>query len=204
MRIQRTTWGLLITSIILGVVVYYYESQLQPQKETISQQNKKLFEIQEKDIKTLTIKTSENILKFEKKTNENQPWQMKEPKDKVANDAVISFLTNLLATSEVDRTFSVPKTQKKDYGLEQPLATINFELNNSQKHQIILGNAGFQEDLIYAQVDPKSQSGENITISLVPKSFQYALDRKPDEWVEKATLEPSIPNTENQDKNPSP
>lgn len=184
MKLKKTTWGLLITAIILGAAVYYYESQMQPQKEAVANQDKKIFDIEEKDIKSLSIKTEKQTLKFEKTQDANQPWQMKQPQNKVANDAVISFLTNLLATSEIEQTFTASKTQKQEYGLDNPLATVEFELENNQKHQIILGkNTGFEGESIYAQIDPQAQKTDAITVSLIPKSFQYALERKPEDWI---------------------
>ncbi|WP_107666227.1 DUF4340 domain-containing protein [Cyanothece sp. BG0011] len=183
MKLKNTTWILLGIAIILGIGVYVYELQINPQQEQIEATNKQLFTFEEDDIKALTIQSKDQTYKFEKTSDENQPWQMKEPQDTVANDAVISFLTNLLVTSESERSLTVPENQKKDYGLEKPLGTIIIELDNNKQHKIILGQPNFQGELLYAQIDPPSSSSEEITLNLVPKNFQYAVDRQPEEWT---------------------
>ncbi len=183
MKLKNTTWILLVIALFLGIGVYVYELQINPQKQEIETQNKQLFTFDEKEIKELTIETKETTYKFEKTNTENQPWQMKQPQDTVANDAVISFLTNVLVNSESERSLSVPKNQKKEYGLDQPLATITITLDDKKQHKIILGQPNFQGEFLYAQIDPSSSSQEEIVLNLVPKNFQYAVDRKPEEWT---------------------
>src|SRR5512137_2961444 len=101
MKLQKTTLGLLITAILFGGVVYIYEIQNEPKQEETQSQEKKVFDFEEKDIKILTIETQGKTLKFEKTQNSQKPWQMKQPEDKVGNDAIISFLTNLLASEKI-------------------------------------------------------------------------------------------------------
>ncbi|MGK7940956.1 MAG: DUF4340 domain-containing protein [Crocosphaera sp.] len=184
MKFKSTTWILLTVAILLGVGVYFYELQINPQQEEIEAQKKKLFTFDEKEIKKLTIETKGITYIFEKTKDENKPWQMKNPQDTVANDAVISFLTNLLISSESERNFTVPKNQKKDYGLDKPLGTITVELENNKQHKIMLGKPDFQGELLYAEIDPIDSSEAEIKIYLIPKNFQYAIDRNPEEWVE--------------------
>jgi hypothetical protein len=187
MKLKNTTWILLVIAIFLGVGVYLYELQINPQKEEIKAQSKKLFTFDEKEIKKLTIISQEQTYEFEKTTDENKPWKMKKPQEKVANDAVISFLTNLLISSESERTFTVPKDKIKDYGLDKPLGTIIIELDDKKQHKIIIGKPDFQGELLYAEIDTIASSEGEITINLVPKNFQYAVDRQPEEWIEKET-----------------
>lgn len=184
MKIKSTTWVLLIIAIFLGIGVYIYELQINPKQEEIETQKKQLFTFDEKDIRKLTIETKEITYVFEKTKDENKPWQMRQPQDKVANDAVVSFLTNLLVGSESERNFTVPKTQKEEYGLDQPLGTITVELENKKQYKIIIGNTDFQGELLYAQINPMDSSQEEIKVYLIPKNFQYAIDRQPEEWVE--------------------
>ncbi|MGK7887340.1 MAG: DUF4340 domain-containing protein [Crocosphaera sp.] len=185
MKLQKTTLILLGIATILGVGVYVYELQINPQQEEITTQKKQLFSFDEKDIKVLTIETKDTTYKFERTSDEKQPWQMKKPQETVANDAVIAFLTNLLVNSETARTLTVPNEQKKDYGLDKPLGTITIELENKKQHKIILGQPNFQGELLYAQIDPQTSQQQEITINLVPKNFQYAVDRQPEEWTKK-------------------
>ncbi len=182
MKLQKTTWILLIAAICLGGVVYFYEIQSKPQREEIQSKKNKIFAFQEEDIQKLTIEMQDKTLQFERTGNVNQPWQMKQPEDTIANDAVVSFLVNLLVGENSDRSFNIPIEQKKDYGLDKPLGTIQIQLKDNSSHQLIIGKPDFQEQFLYAQIDPPSPLEKEITINLVSQDFQSALLRQPDEW----------------------
>ena len=105
---------------------------------------------------------------------------MKQPENQIANAATVSFLVDLLVSGKSEKTFTVPIEQKKEYGLDVPQATITVNLKNQQTHQIILGKTDFEDKFLYAQVDPTNH--QKLQVSLVDKSFQYALDRDLSEW----------------------
>jgi hypothetical protein len=182
MKLQRTTWGLVAIAALLGVGVYIYETQKQPHSETIQANSKAVFDLKKEDIQSLTIETPKETLKFEQTGDENQPWRMIQPETTLANDAVISFLLTLLVDGKSDHTFKILVEQRQDYGLDKPLATIRFQLKNQQTHQLILGKPDFNNEFLYAQIDPPDQPEKEITLSLVSKDFQYAVERDLTEW----------------------
>jgi hypothetical protein len=184
MKLQKTTWILIIVAMLLGGFVYFYEGQGKPQPEDVKTTQKKLFDFQEADIQALTIETKQETLKFEKTGEANQPWRMKQPKDVPANEAVVSFLLNLLVEGESDRAFSISPEQTKDYGLDKPFATINIQLKNGKKPKLVLGNPDFEGKFLYAQIDPSTQSDRALTVILVTQDFQYALQRDLAEWTQ--------------------
>ena len=190
MKLQKTTWILAIVAILLGGVVYFYEIQSKPQPEETQNHQNKIFGFQADDIKTVIIKTKQQTLEFERTKDLNKVWQMKQPKDTPANDAVVSFLLNLLVYGQSDRTLTIPVEQRQDYGLDTPSATIYIELKNQQKHQLILGNPDFKNEFIYAQIDPVPQA-KQIKISLVSKDFLNAIDRKLEEWEQPPDTNPN-------------
>ena len=196
MKLQRQTWGLLVTAIFLCTAVYVHEVQFQQRRSPIELNNNKLFNFTEEDIKNITIETQQNTLKFQRTENDTKFWKMTKPKQKIANDATISFLINLLVTGESERHFTISTSQQKDYGLDKPLATIKVILNDESKHKIVLGNSDFNNSFLYAKVDPNDQDTAEIVISLIPKNYQYAIDREIDEWLEKDELLESSENTE--------
>lgn len=188
MKLQKTTWGLLVSAAFLCTAVtavYIYEIKFQHQQSQMKSNNNKLFDFIEEDIKNITVKTQQNTLEFQRTKDDKNFWQMTQPKQETANDATISFLTNLLVTGESARRFTIPTSQQEDYGLKKPLATIEVILNDSSKHQIVLGNSDFNDGFLYAIVDPNTQDTTEITISLVSKNYRYAIDREIDEWLEK-------------------
>lgn len=182
MKLQRATWILFAVALTLGGLVYFYEIKGKPQREAIQAEQEKIFSLKIEDIKSLTVKTQQDTIQFERTEDENQPWQMKQPEDVPANDAVLSFLLNLLAEGERDRTLTVPPERAADYGLDTPLARIDFQVVDGKKHRLVLGRPDFSERFIYAQIDPEGQDKNALNIVLVPKDFQYAVERDLDEW----------------------
>lgn len=179
MRLQRTTWILVVIALALGGFVYIYEIQGKEQRET-TEARKQIFDFEEEDIQGLTIVQPEQTLRFER-TDSDLPWQMKQPKDIPASDAAVSFLLNLLVEGESDRTFTIAPEQKSEYGLEKPFAEIEVELKDSRR-ELILGNPNFDNKFVYAQVDSSSQADEDLAVILVPIDFQYAVERELEEW----------------------
>jgi hypothetical protein len=92
------------------------------------------------------------------------------------------FLVNLLTSGQSNRSFSVQGSQKSNYGLTQPQATITIELNNQERQQLVLGQTNFDENLVYAQINPQEDHNQTITIKLLPITFYYAVDRDLREW----------------------
>ena len=181
---QRTTWVLVAIALALGGGVYVYEFQ-QPQREATEA---KIFEFEESAIQALTIIQPEQTLRFERTNSELQPWQMKQPEAVPASDAAVSFLLNLLVKGKSDRTFTISPAQKSEYGLANPLAEIEVTLKD-QQHKLILGKPSFDNKFIYAQVDSADQNEEDLTISLVPIEFQYAVERELSEWQQLKVME---------------
>ena len=194
MKLQRTTWILVALALVLGGGVYFYEIQVKPKQEAIQAKQKQIFDFEAKEIKRLTIEKEEQVLEFERTDDENNPWQMKQPEDVSASDASVSFLLDLLVEGKSDRSFTILRNQSKEYGFEQPLATVKVQLENQENHELILGKTDFNDQFLYAQADPPSETEQELEIMLVPKNFQYAVEREFEEW--KQTEEDSEPTSE--------
>ena len=173
--LQKSTWALLATALVLSGVVYVYD--FESDREATETQRQQLFDFEEEDIQAVTLQKQ---IRFERSGKEPFPWQM-QPQNVPANDAAVSFLLDLLVQGNSDRSFTISPNQKSEYGLEQPSARIQVELKNKEKHELILGNTNFDNQFIYAQVDPSSQN-DQLTVNLVSINFQYAVDRELEEW----------------------
>jgi hypothetical protein len=101
-----------------------------------------------------------------------------------ASDASLAFLLNLLTTGKSDRTLVMtdPAKQRKEYGLDEPVATVEVKLNNQQTHRLILGKSDFNGTFLYAQSDPPPDKSEDIEVLLVSPDFQNAVNRPLSEW----------------------
>jgi hypothetical protein len=183
--LKPTTLILVVLALILGGVVYYSETKTDNQQETVQKKQKKLFAFTEADIKNLKIEKETETIELERTNDPTKPWQMKQPDKVPASDAVVSYLSNLLVNGQSDRSFIIPPNQKQDYGLDKPLAKVNVQLTNQNTHEVILGNPNFDNQFLYAEVDPPTDSNKDIEIFLIPIDFQYAVERKIEEWKEK-------------------
>jgi len=156
------------------------ETQRQTKIGEIQSTAKSLFNFSLEEIDGLRIKTEKTSLVFEKRDtlSESQQWQMKQPETQPANTAAISFLTDLLVNNKPERSFPLSLEQLADYGLDQPIATIEVQLKNHQIHELKLGKPDLEGRSLYAQVD-------NLPlVYIVPIEFQYAVDRELKEWKE--------------------
>ncbi|MGK7931264.1 MAG: DUF4340 domain-containing protein [Microcystaceae cyanobacterium] len=181
MKLQRNTLGLLMSAMLLGIGVAAYEFSSKIPTTEVKTDNQPLFKFTTEEIQTLIIKDKRTTLEFQQTSDENQPWKMVKPKLGKANNAVISFLTNLLVNSESDRRFEVAETQFKEYGLDQPLATITIILKDKRQYQLKLGESDFKNQFIYASLSQNEETSQPEVL-LVSKDFQYAVERDLEEW----------------------
>lgn len=187
MKLQRTTWILLATALVLGGFVYFSEIQGTERREAARERQQKIFQLTEEQIEGLTIARSPQTLQFDRTGKEQQPWQMKRPEDVPANDASVAFLLDLLAEGKRDRAFTISSNQLAEYGLDKPLATVTVRVKDRDRpHKLILGKPNFDEKFLYAIVDPPSETEKELEVVLVPIDFKYAVERDLPEWKQKS------------------
>jgi uncharacterized protein YoxC len=61
MKLQKTTWMLVIVAILLGVTVTFIETQNRIKQQQNRDERKQIFNFVEQDIQTLTIKTQKTL-----------------------------------------------------------------------------------------------------------------------------------------------
>ncbi len=202
---------LLLIALFLGSIVLIYETQGKPQQEAAEAKKDQLFSFKEEDVQALNLTTQTLKLSFEKsaaaanspagssnsdqkkagKQGTSQPksdakvWMMTAPAKKLANDASIAYLLNLMATGTRQQTLITPAAKLAEFGLDKPLATADVKLNNQQTHRIVLGKPNFDRSAIYAQVDPSAAPAGDVPVSLVSIDFENAVTRPLNEWQSK-------------------
>ncbi|MBD1842926.1 DUF4340 domain-containing protein [Cyanobacteria bacterium FACHB-63] len=194
MKFQRTSLALVFTALALGSLVYYTELKKSPQVDEAKSDERPLFSFKEQDVQAFTVQTPKQTLTFEKtaltipssQKNLSQinrsPWSMRKPEIASANESSIAFLLNLLASGRSDRTFNVPAARKSEFGLNQPLATVDVRLDNQKNHRLVIGKPNFNRNFLYALVDPPADINQNLSVLLIPITFQNAVDRPLNEW----------------------
>ena len=201
MKLQKTTWVLLIVALFLGGFVYFYEIVGTPQREAAKEAEKQLFSFEEDEIQRVNIYIQEESRKFERVSEPEPDWRMREPKDVPASDPSVAFLLNLLVEGKSDRIIpNVAPENLKEYGLDKPQAMVTVRLNNDETHEIILGKPDFNNSFLYAQINPFSDKSQQSNVFLVPMDFEYAVNRPLSEWEqpqETITEETESSDTEN-------
>lgn len=207
MKLKSTTIALLFTTVVCGIgVIWWTTSQNNSDKLTEQQdRSQKLFEFNEDQVAALTVVTPKLTLVFER-SQQSFPhtWQMKKPQDKPADEAAISFLLNLLATTQSPRTLSIKASRQKEFGFDQSPGRIKVMLKNKQNHDLVLGNQDPTESFIYAQVDSAVDLSDTLQIVLVPTAFLNAINRPLTEWQAPAKpVQPPASDTPSVDPGPS-
>ena len=193
MKLPKTTLILILLALGLGGFVYFHEIKGKNQQTEIKIQNQKIFAFTADDVQSLTIKIKETTLQLERRnTSEKPQWEIKSPISALANDAIVSYLMDLLVNGKSERTVLISSAELSEFALDKPVATIDIKLKNQQSHQLILGKGDFNNQFLYAQAD----SNKNMNLLLVSKDFVNAVNRDISEWkqpAEKIDIQP-LPN----------
>lgn len=193
MKIKPSTLGLLAVTLLLGGITLIVAQQPSPKSsdptEISSQEAGLIFELKEADVQTLSLQTRLRSLKFER--DKAGKWQMQEPEKTAASDPSIAFLLDLVATGKSQQTLTAPASDREQFGLHQPLATIEVTLKDQKTHKLVIGDYNFNRSALYAQADPPADETADLTLLLVSPNFDNAVNRPLDEWKQPATAEKS-------------
>jgi hypothetical protein len=204
MKLQRQTLILLFSAIVLAGGIYVYERQSPPQSPAQKQDGnqKELFTFKEDQVQEVTLVTPKQKLRL-KRAQPPSPtvWQLESPKPEPADDAAVAFLLSQLTTGKSDRTLEAPVSQKAEFGLAEPSATVTVKLNNQQTHQLILGKPTYDSSGLYAQVDPPTTTKQKLQVLIVPLDLTNAVNRPLSEWQQTKPKSSPKPNS---DPNSSP
>jgi hypothetical protein len=195
MKFPRTTLILILLALGLGSFVYFYEIQGATQRQEVKEQKQQIFSFAADDVQSLTVKTKDMTINLERNSQSSSPkWLLKSPVSEPANDAIVSYLMDLLVKGKSDRTLSIPANQLGEFNLAQPLATIDIKLNNQKTHQLILGKSDFNNRFLYAQADSATQPNGNVNLLLISTDFNNAVNRELSEWTQPVDNSNKLPS----------
>ncbi|MDG2989480.1 DUF4340 domain-containing protein [Candidatus Synechococcus calcipolaris G9] len=190
--IQSKTLILLSTAIILGGGLYFFEQQLPPPASEVTTADE-LFTFQESDVIGLRIQTRDGVIELQR--DDSGKWKILKPVAGMAEEGAVVFLLNLLATSRSDRSLDVPSQTIYEFGLGQPTATVDITLADQTRHRLFIGNRTFDQEKVYAQVDPPETLLEEMEIVLVSTDLLNAVTRPVSEWQSQPTVSPDLEST---------
>lgn len=183
MKLKFSTVLLVIAAAAFAGGLYFWD-QRRPASSPSGEEtadSKPLFQFKEADIIKLSVKTKALTLALEKTA---QGWQIKAPKVGAADDGTVTFLLNQLATGTSSRTLPIKTEQLQEFGLADPIATVDITLKDQKTHQLVLGGQTFDQSSVYARVDPASQS-TSPSVAIVPTGFLDAVNRPLQDWQAK-------------------
>lgn len=187
MQLQRTTWLLLLTAIILGSVVYVVEGVIPQQQAQEQRERSRIFtDLDLADLRRFEVKTAAQRIVIRQGEDEINPWQMTQPQRVTAHQAAVQFLTNLLLTGRYDRTRSVKATETTlaEYGLAAPFATIRiYRHSQTQPLTLFLGDTTLDERWVYGTFMDPENATNGVEVMLLPIEFKYAVERPLGEWI---------------------
>ncbi|MBG1261471.1 DUF4340 domain-containing protein [Nostoc commune] len=195
MKLPKTTLILILLTLGLGSFVYFHEIRGATVREETKEQKQRIFSFGEDDVQSLTVTTKKLTLNLERnpESSSNPKWLIKSPVSGPANDAIVSYLMDLLVKGNSNSTLSTPPKELKEFALDQPQATINITLKNRQSHQLLLGKSNFNGRFLYAQADPAAKPNGNINVLLVSTDFANAVNRELSEWKQPVDNSQKLP-----------
>ena len=207
MKIKKSTVFLLLAALALGgITVLTVQTQEPSSEQTAEGEPQDLFAFQEDQVQSFTLENRSESFRFER--NEEGQWHMLEPEQRPANDASIAFLLDQMAAAESTRSITISANERSDFGLDEPLATVDVTLDNQETHRLVLGGYDFNRSFIYALVDPPADENADLQVFLVSPNFENAVTRPREEWeaTEEASPEssPSPSPNASPDASPSP
>ena len=185
MKLKKTTWVLVGITFILGSAIALNEWEFAPKREELQEQQKQIFSFTEEEIQVITIEVGDQNIQIKRAEDKDYTWQMEKPEKVPAEDGIVAFLSDLLVDGESESTLDIENRELKEYGLDKPFATIQVELEEGKKHQIILGNPDFSDKFVYALKDYDEEKEGEAKLLLVPVNFKNAVDRDLAEWKRK-------------------
>jgi Domain of unknown function (DUF4340) len=147
----QTIIALAVLAGLWGIFTYYGRKKPAPSSEAKSAESKKIFPVKNNQIVAFTVTATDG--KPVTCTREGNTWQITGPEKLAADSSTIgSFLTSL--TSAVpDEVVSEQPGSLKEFGLDQPAATIEVKTNATpQEFTLRLGSSTPTNNGIYAQV----------------------------------------------------
>ena len=185
MKLKKTTWVLVGITFILGSAIALNEWEFAPKREELQEQQKQIFSFTEEEIQVITIEVGDQNIQIKRAEDKDYTWQMEKPEKVPVEDGIVAFLSDLLVDGESESTLDIENRELKEYGLDKPFATIQVELEEGKKHQIILGNPDFSDKFVYALKDYDEEKEGEAKLLLVPVNFKNAVDRDLAEWKRK-------------------
>jgi len=166
--------------LALGAFVYFYEIRGEKKREEASEKEKKVFQFEQKDIASLTIKTGNEEFALQK---DKDAWKLTKPIETKADKSAVDSIAIDLASAKIDRNIDEQNIDWKKYGLDPPTVKLSAKLNDGKSYGIELGEKDFTDFSVFARIP-----GQNKVLVL-PSSLLTSANKKLFDLRDKTVIE---------------
>jgi len=170
--IKKSTLIVLLCALIAGGGAYYWQYRHSKLPAAPKDTSKPAFSVTPSSIVSFTIShpadAKQPPIVFDKQQG---AWHIVQPVDTLADQPTAQGFIDQLAESRATGTEPVTPDNRKDYGLDPPQVSVEFQLRDGQKHTLLLGNKDFSGTDVYAIVDDQPK------ISMMPLLLLTSADK---------------------------
>ncbi|HTW31892.1 MAG TPA: DUF4340 domain-containing protein [Candidatus Sulfotelmatobacter sp.] len=170
--IKKSTMIVVLCALIGASGAYYWQYHHSKQPATPKDTSKPAFSVTPSSIVSFTIShpadPNQPPIVFDKQKG---AWHIVQPVDTLADQPTAEGFVDQLAESRATGTEPLTADNRKDYGLNPPHASVEFQLRDGQKHTLLLGNKDFSGTDVYAIAD------DQPNISLLPLLLLTSADK---------------------------
>lgn len=169
---RKKSKNILILIIVLGVLIgaYYYVNNMPSEDDEPNEEKIEISKFDKEKIVKMTLKKKDDTLTL---TREGEEWKVDYPHEIKLNNSAIDDIAYSFASLYAERVIDEDTKDLSNYGLEDPQAIAEAELDDGVKKKFYLGDKTPTGDTYYlmAEDDPKvyvvwMNHGEHFTYSL--------------------------------------
>jgi hypothetical protein len=161
----RRLLAFLAVFLVVGAA-YFLVTWSETRKELAEQAAKRLYQVKEADITTLTLKKGTDAIQLERK---DQAWQITRPIQAKADQDIVRSLLTALAFLNKNRELGQEK-DLKPFGLDNPAFILEF-MANSKAHHLLVGSPTPGNQGFYVLKD------QNQDVMVISSADKQSLDR---------------------------
>ena len=175
---MKKTITLILAVVILAlliVVVKFMPKNLGDQSlptdaaaSTAEEEKLEVINLAAADLKTVTICDGTNTVTYLPPSTENGDWIIKDHADFKSSAQTLNY--RLKQAISVFATQKLSPTELSEYGLDQPLKTVTYELKDGSTKRLLIGNATLDNTNVYALAE-----SDPTTVYIISKAYDNCI-----------------------------
>ncbi|MBX3280427.1 MAG: DUF4340 domain-containing protein [Acidobacteria bacterium] len=159
---------MLLIAVIGIALVYHFEYKDAEPRDAEPDKSKPAFAFKREELTGLTITKSGQLLVLEASEGK---WSLVKPVSAPANVSEVDSLVGDLVNAKVERAIQATADQLKNFGLAEPVVTVELTLKDGKSHRLRLGEKDFSGLSVYGILDDSPE------VSMFPASLLTSADK---------------------------